>query len=49
MLATPEFAKLRAERGLYPYAKTGPELDIYVKQQVKQYRDLAAEFGLVKQ
>jgi putative tricarboxylic transport membrane protein len=49
MLATPEFAKLRAERGLYPYAKTGPALDTYVKQQVKQYRDLAAEFGLVKQ
>lgn len=49
MLASPEYAKLRADRGLYPYAKTGADLDAYVKKQVGQYRQLASEFGLVKQ
>ncbi len=46
MMATPEFARLRAERSLFPFAKTGAELDAYVKAQVAQYRKLAAEFGL---
>lgn len=46
MMATPAYAKLRAERGLFPFAKTGAELDAYVKQRVAAYRTLAAEFGL---
>ncbi|MCB2033585.1 MAG: tripartite tricarboxylate transporter substrate binding protein, partial [Ottowia sp.] len=46
MMATPEFAKLRAERGLFPFAKTGAELDAYVKERVAAYRKLAGEFGL---
>lgn len=46
MMATPQFAKLRAERGLYPFAMTGAELDAYVKKQVAVYRKLAAEVGL---
>ena len=46
MMATPAFAKLRAERGLFPFAKTGPELDVYIKQRVANYRKLAGEFGL---
>ena len=46
MMATPEFAKLRGERGLFPFAKTGPELDAYIKQRVGDYRKLAADFGL---
>jgi putative tricarboxylic transport membrane protein len=46
MMATPEFAKLRAERGLFPFAKTGAELDAYVKQRVGAYRKVAAELGL---
>lgn len=46
MMATPEFAKARAERSLYPFAKTGADLDAYVKQRVADYRKLAAEFGL---
>ena len=46
MMATPAFAKLRAERGLFPFDKTGPELDAYVKQRVAYYRTLAADFGL---
>jgi putative tricarboxylic transport membrane protein len=46
MMATPEFNKLRAERGLFQYAKTGPELDAFIKQRVAFYRTLAADFGL---
>lgn len=46
MMATPEFAKLRAERSLYPFSKTGAELDAYVKKQVDAYRKIAAEVGL---
>ena len=46
MMATPAFAKLRADRGLFPFTKTGPELDAYIKQRVADYRKLAGEFGL---
>jgi putative tricarboxylic transport membrane protein len=46
MLATPEFNKLRAERGLFKFAMTGTELDAYVKQRVAYYRTMAADFGL---
>jgi putative tricarboxylic transport membrane protein len=46
-MATPAFAKLRAERGLYPFAMTGAEFDAYVKKQVAAYRTLVTEFGLV--
>ena len=46
MMATPAYNALRAERGLFPLAMTGPELDAYVKKQVAGYRKLAEEFGL---
>ena len=46
MMATPAFDKLRSERGLYPFALTGAELDAHVKGQVAAYRKLADEFGL---
>jgi putative tricarboxylic transport membrane protein len=46
MMATPAFEKLRAERGLFPFAKTGADLDGYIKQRVAFYRTLAGEFGL---
>jgi putative tricarboxylic transport membrane protein len=46
MMATPAFDKLRAERGLFAFAKTGPALDAYVKERVAYYRTLAADFGL---
>ncbi|NDP37416.1 MAG: tripartite tricarboxylate transporter substrate binding protein [Rhodoferax sp.] len=46
MLATPEFNKLRAERGLFKFAMTGAELTAYVKQRVAYYRTMAADFGL---
>jgi putative tricarboxylic transport membrane protein len=46
MAATPAFAKLRSERGLYPYNKSGKELNDYVIQSVADYRKIAADFGL---
>ena len=46
MMATPAYSKLRAERGLFEFAKTGPELDKFVKERVAYYRTLAADFGL---
>ena len=46
MMATPEFDKLRTERGLFPFDMTGAEAEAYVKQRVAAYRKLAAEFGL---
>ncbi len=46
VLASPGYAKLLAERGLYPFALTGRDLDGYVKKQVAGYRKLVEEFGL---
>ncbi|MFI8222870.1 Bug family tripartite tricarboxylate transporter substrate binding protein [Pseudomonas sp. NPDC085632] len=48
LLASPEFAKLRDQRELFPFAMTGPELDTYVKKQVADYKVLAKEFGLIQ-
>ncbi len=48
LLATKEFAKLRDERGLFPFSKTGADLEAYVKKTVPEYKKIAAEFGLVK-
>ncbi|CDF82764.1 Bug family tripartite tricarboxylate transporter substrate binding protein [Pseudomonas sp. QL9] len=48
LLASEDFAKLRDQRELFPFAMTGPELDSYVKQQVTHYRQLAQEFGLIQ-
>jgi len=48
LLASEEFAKLRDQRELFPFAMTGPELDTYVKKQVAEYKTLAKEFGLVQ-
>ncbi len=46
MMATPEYDKLRAERGLFKFALTGPELDAFIKERMAAYRKLAADFGL---
>jgi putative tricarboxylic transport membrane protein len=46
VLNTPEFAKLADERGLYPFAMTGTDLDAYVKRSTANYRKIAQEFGL---
>ncbi|WP_313311462.1 tripartite tricarboxylate transporter substrate binding protein [Pulveribacter sp.] len=46
MMATPQYDKLRAERGLFKFALTGPELDAFIKERMAVYRKLAADFGL---
>jgi putative tricarboxylic transport membrane protein len=46
MMATPEFKKIRTERGLFAFDMTGATLDTYVKQRVGFYRKMAADFGL---
>lgn len=48
LLASEDFATLREKRELFPFAMTGDELDAHVKNRVKVYRELAAEFGLVE-
>lgn len=47
-MASPGYAKLREQQGLFPFDMTGAELDRYVKQQVKEYAELADTFGLIK-
>lgn len=47
VMRTPQFAKVREERGMYPLSITGTELDAYIKRTTLEYRKLAAEFGLV--
>ena len=46
MLASPDFDKLRTERGLFPFDKTGADLDAFVKERVSSFEVLASEFGL---
>ena len=46
VMATPEYDRLRAERGLYPFDMAGPEVETYVKQSVQSYRKMAEEMGL---
>jgi putative tricarboxylic transport membrane protein len=48
LMQTPEFAKLQEQQGLFPFNKTGKELDTYVKERVKFYAELADSFGLIK-
>ncbi|BCD84115.1 hypothetical protein PSm6_05220 [Pseudomonas solani] len=48
LLASEDFAKLRDQRELFPFAMTGPELDAYVKTRVAQYKQMAQEFGLTQ-
>lgn len=46
---SPEFDKLRAERGLFPYNLSGAKLTENVKKEVARYKTLATEFGLTAQ
>lgn len=48
LMETPEFAKLQEQQGLFPFNKTGDELDSYVKERVAFYTELADSFGLIK-
>ncbi|MDY7561688.1 tripartite tricarboxylate transporter substrate binding protein [Pseudomonas sp. CCC3.2] len=47
LLASDDFATLRDQRELFPFAMTGEALDVYVKKQVADYKVLAKEFGLI--
>ena len=47
-MASPGFAKLQQQQGLFPFNVTGPELDKFVKERTKAYAELAQSFGLVK-
>lgn len=49
LLADPAFDALRTERGLFPFALTGPALTEYVEREVARYKTLAGEFGLLAQ
>ncbi len=42
-----EFAKIRADKGLFAFDLAGAELDRYVHERVQFYRTLAKEMGLV--
>lgn len=48
LLASGEFAKLREQRDLFPLSMTGEQLQAFVLQQVRDYKALAGEFGLVQ-
>ncbi len=48
-LSDPGYAALRDKQGLFPFKKTGAELDKYVKERVADYVKLANEFGLIRQ
>ena len=46
-MTTPAFAKLREERGLFPFSMVGADLDTFIKSTTNNYRTLANEFGLM--
>ncbi len=48
-LNDPSYGALRDKQGLFPFKKTGAELDKYVKERVADYTKLANEFGLIRQ
>lgn len=45
-MASPQYAALAAQHGLYPFARTGAELDAFVQQSAARYRAMATELGL---
>lgn len=47
MMADTRFDKLRHEFGMFPYAKTGAELETIIRERMTHYRELAREFDLV--
>ncbi|GAA5233422.1 tripartite tricarboxylate transporter substrate binding protein [Verticiella sediminum] len=46
--ASPQFADLQRQQGLFPLNLIGDDLDRYVKERVKLYAEQAKEFGLIK-
>jgi putative tricarboxylic transport membrane protein len=49
MEASPEFARQRAQAGLYQFSLTGEPLTRYIKQSVINYKRLARQFNLVRE
>ena len=49
MQATPDFAQLRTQAGLYPFSLTGDALTRWVKQAIDDYNRQAREFNLVRE
>ncbi|WP_298012335.1 tripartite tricarboxylate transporter substrate binding protein [uncultured Castellaniella sp.] len=47
--ADPSFAAIRDKQGLFPFNKSGADLDKYIKERVAEYTKLANEFGLIRQ
>jgi putative tricarboxylic transport membrane protein len=47
--SNPEFARMRAEAGLYPFSRTGDALTQYIKQSIADYNRRAAQFNLVRE
>ena len=47
--ATPDFAALRSQAGLYPFSLTGDALTRWVKQAINDYNRQAREFNLVRE
>jgi putative tricarboxylic transport membrane protein len=49
MQASPEFARQRAQAGLYQFSLTGEALTRYIKQAVINYKRQARQFNLVRE
>ncbi len=47
--SSPEFARMRAQIGLYPLALTGDALTRYIRQAVADYKRQARQFNLVRE
>lgn len=48
LMATPEFARQREAHGMYPFSQIGAELEAHVQRVVRDYRELARSFGLIR-
>jgi putative tricarboxylic transport membrane protein len=48
LYGTEEFAKIRADKGLFEFNLAGADLDQYIHERVQSYRALAKDMGLVK-
>ncbi|XYJ08213.1 tripartite tricarboxylate transporter substrate binding protein [Telluria sp. B2] len=47
--ASPEFARLREQAGMYPFSLTGEALTGYIRQSIADYNRQAAQFNLVRE
>jgi putative tricarboxylic transport membrane protein len=47
-MANPEFDRLRAVNGLYPFAMSGDQLTAYIRKTVEDNRKLSEQLGLIR-